>query len=65
MNGATGYGNKSLDDLLELVENRDYGTGEGLWLAKELRERFELFQGLAHAAMVWDKNEKAWVLKHD
>ena len=63
MNGATGYGNKSLDDLLELVENRDYGTGEGFWLAKELRERVAVTS--AHGVMAWNKDEKKWEIHDD
>lgn len=55
---ATGYGNKSLEDLLEIVENQDYLATEGFWIAKELRERF-----LEVGSMNWqyDRKNKKWV----
>ena len=41
MNGATGYSRLSLDDLLGLVEHKEYTADEGFWLAKELHQRID------------------------
>jgi len=41
MNGATGYSRLSVEDLLDLVEHKEYPADEGFWLAKELRQRID------------------------